>query len=108
MTFSIFSGQGSAIFIREKAGKNQGILKSDVCCNHGGILIVLVSISQALGVSQNHRVIMKKKVKEMKAEMEREQKARKQREKEQKTGKKEGKFEKMGFMKKKGVYNINN
>ena len=44
----------------------------------------------------------------MKAEMEREQKARKQREKEQKTGKKEGKFEKMGFMKKKGVYNINN
>jgi len=61
-----------------------------------------------MGVSQNHRAIIKKKVKEMKAEMEREQKARKQREKEQRTGKKEGKFEKMGFMKKKGVYNINN
>ena len=44
----------------------------------------------------------------MKTEMEREQKARKQREKEQKTGKKEGKFEKMGFMKKKGMYSINN
>jgi len=71
-------------------------------------LIALVSIFQAMGVSQNHRAIIKKKVKEMKAEMEREQKARKQREKEQKTGKKEGKFEKMGFMKKKGVYNINN
>ena len=39
MTFSIFSGQGSAIFIREKAGKNQGILKSDVCCNHGGEIL---------------------------------------------------------------------
>jgi len=63
---------------------------------------------KAMGVSQNHRAIIKKKVKELKAEMEREQKARKQREKEQRTGKKEGKFEKMGFMKKKGVYNINN
>lgn len=39
MTFSIFSGQGSAIFIREKAGKNQGILKSNVCCNHGGEIL---------------------------------------------------------------------
>ncbi|KAJ7389046.1 Neurabin-1 isoform X1 [Desmophyllum pertusum] len=62
---------------------------------------------KAMGVSQNHRAIIKKKVKELKTEMEREQKARKQREKEQKAGKKEGKFEKMGFMKKKGVYNLN-
>lgn len=62
---------------------------------------------KAMGVSQNHRALIKKKIKELKAEMEREQKARKQREKEQKAGKKEGKFEKMGFMKKKGVYNIN-
>lgn len=60
-----------------------------------------------MGVSQNHRAIIKKKIKEMKAENDREQKARKQREKEQRSGKKEGKFEKMGFMKKKGVYNIN-
>ena len=64
-------------------------------------------IYQAMGVSQNHRAIIKKKVKEMKAETERELKARKQREKEQKGNKKEGKFEKMGFMKKRGVYNIN-
>ena len=89
--------------------KNQGkVVSVATIVGRYKILIVLVSISQALGVSQNHRVIIKKKVKEMKAEMEREQKARKQREKEQKTGKKEGKFEKMGFMKKKGVYNINN
>lgn len=62
---------------------------------------------KAMGVSQNHRSIIKKKLKEMKAETERELKARKQREKEQKGNKKEGKFEKMGFMKKRGVYNIN-
>ena len=60
-----------------------------------------------MGVSQNHRALIKKKVKEMKAETERELKAKKQREKEQKANKKEGKFEKMGFMKKRGVYNIN-
>ena len=62
---------------------------------------------QGMGVSQNHRAIIKKKVKEMKAETERELKARKQREKEQKGIKKEGKLEKMGFMKKRGVYNVN-
>lgn len=60
---------------------------------------------KAMGVSQNHRAVIKKKIKEMKAETERELKARKQREKEQKGNK--GKLEKMGFMKKKGVYNIN-
>lgn len=70
-------------------------------------MITLALISQAMGVSQNHRALIKKKVKEMKAETERELKARKQREKEQKANKKEGKFEKMGFMKKRGVYNIN-
>ena len=43
----------------------------------------------------------------MKAETDRELKARKQRDKEQKGNKKEGKLEKMGFMKKKGIYNIN-
>lgn len=62
---------------------------------------------KAMGVAPNHRALIKKKVKEMKAETERELKARKQREKEQKGNKKEGKFEKMGFMKKKGIYNIN-
>ena len=61
-------------------------------------------IYQAMGVSQNHRAVIKKKVKEMKAETERELKARKQREK---GNKKEGKLEKMGFMKKRGVYNVN-
>ena len=59
-----------------------------------------------MGVNPNHRALIKKKVKEMKAETERELKARKQREKEQKGNKKEGKFEKMGFMKKKGYYNV--
>lgn len=62
---------------------------------------------KAMGVAPNHRALIKKKVKEMKAETERELKARKQRDKEQKGNKKEGKFEKMGFMKKKGLYNIN-
>lgn len=61
---------------------------------------------KAMGVNPNHRALIKKKVKEMKAETERELKARKQREKEQKGNKKEGKFEKMGFMKKKGYYNV--
>ena len=56
-------------------------------------------------MSQNHRAVIKKRVKEMKAETERELKARKQREKEQKGNK--GKLEKIGFMKKRGVYNIN-
>lgn len=69
--------------------------------------MITVCFFQAMGVSQNHRAVIKKRIKELKAEMEREQKARKQREKEQRTGKKEGKLEKMGFMKKKGVYNIN-
>lgn len=70
------------------------------------LIIVLIFFTfQAMGVSQNHRAVIKKKIKEMKAETERELKARKQREKEQKGNK--GKLEKMGFMKKKGVYNIN-
>lgn len=60
-----------------------------------------------MGVAPNHRAFIKKKVKEMKAETDRELKARKQRDKEQKGNKKEGKLEKMGFMKKKGIYNIN-
>lgn len=39
MMFFIFFGQGSVIFIREKVGKNQGILKSNVCCNYGGEIL---------------------------------------------------------------------
>ena len=29
-------GQGNLPFIREKSGKSQGILKTDVCGNHAG------------------------------------------------------------------------
>ena len=72
-----------------------------------GLILNYFINCQAMAVSPSHRNVIKKKVKELKADMEKEQKARKQREKEQKTGKKDGKFEKIGFMKKKGVYNVN-
>ena len=61
-----------------------------------------------MAINQNHRAILKKKIKELKVELERE---KKQREKEQKAAKKEAKpkdkLEKIGFMKKGKSYTVN-
>lgn len=66
-----------------------------------------------MGINQNARAVLKKRIKELKAQTEKEGKARKQREKDQKSSKKDNtpttlqdKFEKLGFIKK-GKYTVN-
>ncbi|XP_031550651.1 neurabin-1-like [Actinia tenebrosa] len=68
---------------------------------------------KTMGINQNARTLLKKRIKELKAQTGKEGKARKQKEKELKSGKKDStptslqdKFEKLGFIKK-GKYTVN-
>ena len=57
-------GQGNLPFIREKSGKSQGILKTDVCGNHVTLSLCLkfgtflqwLNLIQAQGLSFQHSV----------------------------------------------------
>ena len=44
-------GQGNLPFIREKSGKSQGILKTDVCDNHA-IIINILGVQKGIPLPQ--------------------------------------------------------